>query len=163
MVHRSCYQGKPDTSQYCYYFTQNVVVDWLTILLLIQEVLGSNLGLETTYSDWGFCGFTQYLEANAGYYFKLGHDPIFRILSRSSFTCHIVLDSVLCKTPRGIRINLTSRLEDLDYADDVCLLSHTWVTWNTNCEDWRMKQNKHCQDKRNVNNDCKQQQSVSKQ
>jgi hypothetical protein len=41
---------------------------------------------------------------------------------------NIVLDSVLCKatdTTRGIRINLTSRLEDLDHADDMCLLSHT--------------------------------------
>jgi hypothetical protein len=28
-------------------------------------------------------------------------------------------------TPRGIRINLTSRLEDLDYAEDICLLSYT--------------------------------------
>jgi hypothetical protein len=34
-----------------------------------------------------------------------------------------VLDSVLCKAmdaSRGIRINLTSRLEDLDYTDDIC-------------------------------------------
>jgi hypothetical protein len=41
---------------------------------------------------------------------------------------HFLHQSKLCKamdTPRGIRINLTSRLEDLDYADDICRLSHT--------------------------------------
>jgi hypothetical protein len=30
-------------------------------------------------------------------------------------------------TLRGIRTNLTSRLEDLDYADDLCLLSLTLI------------------------------------
>lgn len=42
---------------------------------------------------------------------------------------NIVLDSVLAKTniaERGIRWSLTTRLEDLDYADDICFLSHTF-------------------------------------
>jgi hypothetical protein len=32
----------------------NIVVEWLTLLLCIQEVLGSNLGPETSYPDCGF-------------------------------------------------------------------------------------------------------------
>jgi len=41
---------------------------------------------------------------------------------------NIVLDTALGKandTQRGIRWTLTDRLEDLDYADDICLLAHT--------------------------------------
>jgi hypothetical protein len=44
----------------------NIVVEWLTLLLHIQEVQGSNLILETRYDDWGFCGFLQSLQATAG-------------------------------------------------------------------------------------------------
>ena len=29
-------------------------------------------------------------------------------------------------TQRGIRWTLTDRLKDLDYADDICLLAHTF-------------------------------------
>jgi len=42
---------------------------------------------------------------------------------------NIVLDTALTKatdTPRGIKWTLTDRLEDLDYADDICLLAHTF-------------------------------------
>jgi sorting nexin-29 len=42
---------------------------------------------------------------------------------------NIVLDTALSKandTQRGIRWTLTDRLEDLDYADDICLLAHTF-------------------------------------
>jgi hypothetical protein len=41
------------------------VVKWLTLLFPIWEVPGSNLSLETSYPDWGFCGFPQSLQANA--------------------------------------------------------------------------------------------------
>jgi len=47
----------------------------------------------------------------------------------SQFLFNIVLDTALAKatdTPRGIRWNLTDRLEDLDYVDDICLLAHTF-------------------------------------
>lgn len=40
----------------------------------------------------------------------------------------IVIDWVMnkvCNIPRGIQWTLTSRLEDLDFADDICLLSQT--------------------------------------
>ena len=40
---------------------------------------------------------------------------------------NIVLDTALSKandTQRGIRWTLTDRLEDLDYADDICLLAY---------------------------------------
>jgi hypothetical protein len=41
------------------------MVEWLTILLRIQDVLGSNLNLETDYSTEILLGFFQSLEANA--------------------------------------------------------------------------------------------------
>ena len=47
----------------------------------------------------------------------------------SSLLFNIVLDTALSKannTQRGIRWTLTDRLEDLNYADDVCLLAHTF-------------------------------------
>jgi hypothetical protein len=36
----------------------NVVVEWLAFLFRIREVLGSNIGLETGYPDWGFSWFS---------------------------------------------------------------------------------------------------------
>jgi hypothetical protein len=42
-----------------------VVVKWLTLLLRIGEVPGSNLGQETGYPE-GSRGFPQSLQANAG-------------------------------------------------------------------------------------------------
>ena len=39
------------------------------------------------------------------------------------------MDTALSKandTQRGIRWTLTDRLDDLDYADDICLLAHTF-------------------------------------
>jgi hypothetical protein len=42
---------------------------------------------------------------------------------------NIVLDTAISKaneTQRGIRWTLTDRLEDFDYADDICLLAHTF-------------------------------------
>jgi hypothetical protein len=45
----------------------NATVKWLLLLLCIQEILGSNLSLETDYILTGaFCGFSQSLQANAG-------------------------------------------------------------------------------------------------
>jgi hypothetical protein len=37
--------------------TASVVVEWLTLLLRVQEVLSSSLCLETGYSAWGFSWF----------------------------------------------------------------------------------------------------------
>jgi hypothetical protein len=42
----------------------NVVVEWLTLLLRIREVPGSNLDLETGYPHCDFRGFPQFLQAN---------------------------------------------------------------------------------------------------
>jgi hypothetical protein len=44
----------------------NVAVEWLTLLLSILEVPGSNIGPETGYPEVDFCCFTQSLQANAG-------------------------------------------------------------------------------------------------
>jgi hypothetical protein len=35
-------------------------------MLRIREIRSTNLGPETGYPDWGFCGFSQSLQANAG-------------------------------------------------------------------------------------------------
>jgi hypothetical protein len=37
-----------------------------------------------------------------------------------------VLNEVFSKKVRGISWRLTQTLEDLDHADDICLLSHKW-------------------------------------
>jgi hypothetical protein len=55
----------------------NVLVEWLTLLLCIREVLGSSLGPETGYPARGFNGFPQSFHSKAG---------SFHILSNSSFT-----------------------------------------------------------------------------
>jgi hypothetical protein len=38
---------------------------YVVFLIRIREVPGSNLGPETGYSDWGFCGFSQSLLASS--------------------------------------------------------------------------------------------------
>jgi hypothetical protein len=44
----------------------DVVVEFLTLLLRIRKVSGSNLGTETGYPDWCFRDFSQSLRANMG-------------------------------------------------------------------------------------------------
>jgi hypothetical protein len=44
----------------------NVMVEWLTLLLHIWEVTGSNLDPETSYTHQDFRGFLRSLQANAG-------------------------------------------------------------------------------------------------
>jgi hypothetical protein len=66
----------------------NVVVEWLTLLLRIREVPGSNLSPETAYPESGSWWFSSdppgKYEDSA---LKLGHNT-FQILSNSSFTHH---------------------------------------------------------------------------
>jgi hypothetical protein len=38
----------------------------LTLLLRIRDILGSNLGADTGYAEFFFCGSPQSLQANAG-------------------------------------------------------------------------------------------------
>jgi hypothetical protein len=45
--------------------TPKVTVEWLALLFHIQEVMGSNAGLETRYPDKIFHGFLQFLQAKA--------------------------------------------------------------------------------------------------
>jgi hypothetical protein len=61
-------------------YSINAVV--VLILLRIREVPDSNLGLETGYPDWGFCGFPQLLQANASIY-----QSIFAVV-----TCCVLFD-----------------------------------------------------------------------
>jgi hypothetical protein len=44
----------------------NVAVVWLTLLLCILEVLGSNVGPEIGYPDWGLSILSNSRQANAG-------------------------------------------------------------------------------------------------
>jgi hypothetical protein len=44
----------------------SVVLEWLTLLLRIREVPGSNISPETGYPYWFFRGCPQSLQANAG-------------------------------------------------------------------------------------------------
>jgi hypothetical protein len=44
----------------------NIVVQWLTPLVSIWEIPGSNLGPETGYPDWDFRVFLQSLQMNVG-------------------------------------------------------------------------------------------------
>jgi hypothetical protein len=58
--HRKFNEGAPIFSLLCVHtpcFGPNFVVKWLTFLLHIWEVLGSNLGPETSYPDWTFSYF----------------------------------------------------------------------------------------------------------
>jgi hypothetical protein len=48
------------------YNLQNIVIEWLTLLIRIREFPVSNLWPETGYPDWSFCGFSQYLRENLG-------------------------------------------------------------------------------------------------
>jgi hypothetical protein len=43
-----------------------------------------------------------------------------------------VLNEVFSKKARGISWRLTQILGDLDYADDICLLSHKWSDMQEN-------------------------------
>jgi hypothetical protein len=53
----------------------NVVVEWFTLLLRVQEVPGSNLDPETGYPDWGFSWFSSVHAGECrGSTLKLGHD-----------------------------------------------------------------------------------------
>jgi hypothetical protein len=49
-----------------FFLKSNVVVEWLTLLLRVCEVPGSNLGSKTGYSWQDFHGFTQSLQAKSG-------------------------------------------------------------------------------------------------
>jgi hypothetical protein len=52
--------GKLRRVLFTYELALNVVVEWLTLLLRVPKVPGSNLGLEVVYPDC-FRGFLQYL------------------------------------------------------------------------------------------------------
>jgi hypothetical protein len=76
----------------------NIMVEWLTLLLHLQEVPGSNLGLETSYPDWGFSWISSVPPGKCqDSTLKLGHDHFFPNLFRfiihlSSF--HLMLYSL---------------------------------------------------------------------
>jgi hypothetical protein len=56
----------PHDSENLRFMPRHVVVEWLTPLLRILEVPGSNLDPGTGYSDWVSFGFPQFLHANFG-------------------------------------------------------------------------------------------------
>jgi hypothetical protein len=53
----------------------NAIAEWLTFLLHFREVPGSNLGLETSYSDWCFSWFSSVPQGEVRVStLTLGHD-----------------------------------------------------------------------------------------
>jgi hypothetical protein len=66
-----------------------VMVEWLTLLLYIREVPGSNFSLETGYPHWGFSWFPSVPPGECqDCTLKLGHDyflPIYHSLFTVSF------------------------------------------------------------------------------
>jgi hypothetical protein len=57
------------------YLKPNVVVKWLTLVLRIREVPGSNLGQQTGYPDWSFSWFPSVSPGKCcNMYLQLGHD-----------------------------------------------------------------------------------------
>jgi hypothetical protein len=54
--------------------TPTVVLEWLALLLCVQELAAWNYGPETGYPYWEFCDFSEFFQYISGYYFKLGHD-----------------------------------------------------------------------------------------
>lgn len=64
--------------------TSGVTVEWLALLLLIREVMGSDLGLETGYADSFFVFFFQYVRPDAGLVPQIRPRP----LPSVSFSCN---------------------------------------------------------------------------
>ena len=62
----------------------------------------------------------------------------------SGFLFLLCLDWLMRKAStdkrRGVRWNFTSLLEDLDFADDIALLSSTFNDWYERLGDWQRKQ-----------------------
>jgi hypothetical protein len=52
----SCYRKYANVSLFLVKMLLNVTADWLALLLHVRELLGSNLGLETRYPEFFFCG-----------------------------------------------------------------------------------------------------------
>jgi hypothetical protein len=73
------------------YTHKNIVVEWLTPVLHIQEIPVSNLCPEIGYPGYGLREFSQSLQINSRVIFKLGHDPSTQILSKSLFSEHSVI------------------------------------------------------------------------
>jgi hypothetical protein len=80
------------------YGDPNIVVEWLTLLLHIREVPGSNLDLETGHSDWSFLWFSSIPQGKfRDSISKLGHNcflphPFQFIIHLPSF--HLMLYSL---------------------------------------------------------------------
>jgi hypothetical protein len=69
------------------------VVEWLTLLLRVLELSGSNLGPETGYPDI-FRVFAQFLQKNSVVKLKLDHDHFHHIYFNLSFTYCLQFDAV---------------------------------------------------------------------
>jgi hypothetical protein len=65
----------------------NIVVEWLTFLLRIREVSGSNLGPQTGYPNYGFRGFSSLSKRILGWYLQIWPQP----LPSKSFPIHHAL------------------------------------------------------------------------
>jgi hypothetical protein len=97
----------------------NIVVEWLTLLLCIQEVLGSNLGPETGYPDCGFSWFSSVLTGKLwDSTLKLGHDPF--LPHPFQFIIHL---SPLHSTLYNLSVQTSSKAHPVSYPMDTGGLS----------------------------------------
>jgi hypothetical protein len=69
---------------------QNITAKWLTLLLYMQEVLNSSLGIETRCFDWDLCCFSQSVWVYGGIVLYLGHDHFISYLSDSVIVYHMI-------------------------------------------------------------------------
>jgi hypothetical protein len=73
------------------------VVEWLILLLRIQEVSGLELGPETGNPDWGVSWFfSRSLQTNV----KMATNASFHVLSNLSFTCHPIIYAIIWITEK---------------------------------------------------------------
>jgi hypothetical protein len=97
----------------------NVVVEWLTILLCVRKVPGSNFGLETGYTDLRFSCFSSSHQANSGIvgYLKIRPQP----LPSKFFPI------------RHLLITYYSTLNSLSYWKGRSKIKYKWITTGHCC------------------------------
>jgi hypothetical protein len=87
-------------------------------LTTMPKVLGSNLGNNTDYIHWGFCGFPQSLQANARIVSWLDHNHFQFIIQYHPDSLH------MARTPRLFIYG--ARLLTLDHKDPATVKNCTW-------------------------------------
>jgi hypothetical protein len=102
----------------------NVIVEWLAHLFRILEVLDSNIGSDSGYPDWGFCGFPQFLYENA----RLAH--WIRPWQLPSISFRIYCSPIILHD--AILFQLLTASLNKSQTNKISVRNNTWD--NTNCD-----------------------------